>query len=102
MPFRFSEIIKAQGLNSDVHRMIRISISTETPPNQVNLISSFSQKRHNNRERLEVVNSVLYKQFFDNVGNLAYRQTVVPPEPAEAIIATLQRCFCDCHFRTNS
>ena len=32
---------------------------------------------------------MLYRQFFDNVRNLAYRQIVVPPETTEAIIRTM-------------
>ena len=32
---------------------------------------------------------MLYRQFFDNVGNLVYRQIVVPPETAEAVIRTI-------------
>ena len=35
------------------------------------------------------MNNVLYRQFFDNVGKLAYRQIVVPPETTEAIIRTM-------------
>ena len=81
-----SEIVKAQGENSEVHRVIRILTAQETPPNQVNFASTFFQKLFKNRKRLEVVNNVLYRQFSDNVGNLAYRQIVVPPETTEAII----------------
>ena len=61
----------------------------ETPPNQVNFTSTFFQKLFRNRKRLEVVNKVLYRKFFDNVGNLAYRQIVVPPENTEAIIGRM-------------
>ena len=84
-----SEIVKAQGENSDVQRVIRIVTVQETPPNQVNFASTFFQKLFKNRKRLEVVNNVLYRQFFDNTGNLAYRQVVVPPETTEAIIRTM-------------
>ena len=59
------------------------------PPNQVNFANTFLKKLFKIRERLEVVNNVLYRQFFDNVGNLAYRQIVVPPETTEAIIRTM-------------
>ena len=38
-----SEIVKAQGENSDVQRVIRILTVQETPPNQVNLQVSFSK-----------------------------------------------------------
>ena len=84
-----SEIVKAQGENSDVQRVIRILTAQETPPNQVNFASTFIQKLFKNRKRLKIVNNVLYRQFFDNVGNLAYRQIVVPPETTEAIIRTM-------------
>ena len=89
-PSGTSEIVKAQGENSDVQRVIRILTVQETPPNQVNFASTFFQKLFKNSKRLEVVNNVLYRQFFDNVGNLAYRQIVVPPETTEAIIRTMQ------------
>ena len=88
-PSGTSEIVKAQGENSDVQRVIRILTVQETPPNQVNFTSTFFQKLFKNRKRLEVVNNALYRQFFDNVGNLAYRQIVVPPETTEAIIRTM-------------
>ena len=84
-----SEIVRSQGENSDVQRVIRIITVQETPPNQVKFASSFFQKLFKNRKRLEVVNNVLYRQFCDNVGNLAYRQIVVPPETTEAIISTM-------------
>ena len=84
-----SEIVKAQGENSDVQRVIRILTVQETPPNQVNFASTFFQKQFKNRKRLEVVNNVLYRQFFDNTGNLAYRQIVVPPETTETIFRTM-------------
>ena len=84
-----SEIVKAQGENSDVQRVIRIPTVQETPPNQVNIASTFFQNLFKNRKRLEEVNNVLYRQFFDNTGNLAYRQIVVPPETTEVIIRTL-------------
>ena len=45
------EIVKAQGENSDVQRMIRMITVQETPPNQVNFKSAFFQKLYNNRER---------------------------------------------------
>ena len=88
-PSGTSEIVNAQGENSDVQRVIRILTVQETPPNQVNFTSNFFQKLFKNRKRLEVVNNALYRQFFDNVGNLAYRQIVVPPETTEAIIRTM-------------
>ena len=55
----------------------------------MNFESTFFQKLFKNRKRLEVVNNVLYRQFFDNIGHLAYRQIVVPPETTEAIIRTM-------------
>ena len=39
-----SEIVKAQGLNSDVQRMIGILTTQETPPSQVNFTSTFFSK----------------------------------------------------------
>ena len=88
-PSENSEIVKAQGENSDVQRVFRILAVQETPPNQVNFASTFFQKLFQNRKRLEVVNNVLYRQFFDYTGNLAYRKIVFPPETTEAIISTL-------------
>ena len=88
-PSGVSEIVEAQSVSSDVQRVIRILTVQETPPNHVNFESTFFQKLLKNRKRLEVVNNVLYRQFFDNVGHLAYRQNVVPPETTEAIIRTM-------------
>ena len=88
-PSGVSKIVRAQGLNSEKQRLIRILAKQETPSSQVNFSSTFFQKHYTNRERLEVVNNVLYSQFFDNVGNLAYRQIVVTPETTEALIWTL-------------
>ena len=88
-PSGVSEIVRAHSLNSEVQRMIRIVTKQETPPSQVNFASTFFQKPYKNRKRLEVVNNVLYRQFFDNVGHLVYQQIVVPPETTEAIIRTL-------------
>ena len=85
-PSGVSETVKDQGESSDVQRVIRILTVQETPPNHVNFESTFFQKLFKNRKRLEVVNNVLYRQFFDN---LAYRQIVVPPETTEAIIRTM-------------
>ena len=88
-PSGSSEIVNAQGESKDVQRVIRILTVQETPPNQVNFASTFFQKLFKNRKRLEIVNNVLYRQFFHNTGNLAYRQIVVPPETTEAIIRTV-------------
>ena len=98
-PSGTTEVVKAQGENSDVQRMIRIlNVQQTPPPNQVNFTSTFFQKLFKICKRLEVVNNVLYRQCFDNVGNLDFRQIVVPPETTEAIIRTiygdpmLQKC----------
>ena len=98
-PSGTSEILRAQGENSDVQRVNRILILQETPPNQVNFASTFFQKLFKNRERLEVLNNVLYRQFFDNVGNLADRQIVVPPETTEAIFRTMHGDTCRTPWR---
>ena len=55
----------------------------------MNFTSTFFQKLYKNRKRLEVVSNVLYRQFFDNVGNLAFRQSVVPSDFTETIIKTM-------------
>ena len=47
----------------------------------MNFASTFFQKLFKNSKRLEVVNNVLYRQFFDNV---------VPPHFTEAIFRTIQ------------
>ena len=89
MHFGVSEIVGSHGLKSEVQRMIRILAKHETPPCQVNFACTFIQKLFKNGKRLEVVNNVLYRQLFDNVGDLAYRQIVIPPEPTKAINRTL-------------
>ena len=92
LPSRTSVIDWAQGLNSNVQRIIRIP-NNKTLPNEVNFASTFFQyslkRLSKNRKRLDVVNYVLFRPFFDNVGNLAHRQIVVPPETTEAIVRTM-------------
>ena len=64
-----SEIVKSQGENSDVQRIIRTLTRQEIPTNQVNFASTFFEKLFKNCKKFAVVNNVLYRQFFDNVGN---------------------------------
>ena len=64
-PSRVSEMVMDQGLNSDVQSVIRIITAQETPPSQVNFTSTFFQKLFKNRKKLEVINNVLYRQFFE-------------------------------------
>ena len=71
--------------------MVRILVNNEPLPNHVNFTSSFFQKlvKKKNKKRLEVVNSVLYRNFFDNTGGILLKQIVVPSETTMPIIRTM-------------
>ena len=84
-----SQIIQDQLSNQDIQKMVRILTNNEPLPSHVNFTSSFFQKLVKNRKRLEVVNKVLYRNFFDNTGRFLLKQIVVPPETTMPIIRTM-------------
>ena len=83
------QIFQEQLVNSDIQRMIRISNQNETLPNNVNFESQFFQKLVKNKKRLEVVNNVLYRNFFDGTEKIKCKQTVTLPETIRQIIQSL-------------
>ena len=64
MPNGGLQIVQEQLENCDIQRMIRILCQSETPPNHANFESQFFQKLVKNKKRLEVVNNVLFRNFF--------------------------------------
>ena len=84
-----SQIIQDQLGNQDVQKMVRVLVNYEPLPNHVNFASSSFQKLVKNRKHLEVVNKVLYRNFFDNTGRVLLKQIVVPPENTMPIIRTM-------------
>ena len=83
------QIVQDQLQNSDIQRMIRILSQNETPPNHANFESQFFKKLVKNKKRLEVVNNVLYRNFFDGTGKIKCKQIVVPPETIHQIVQSL-------------
>ena len=83
------QIIQDQVVNLDIQRMIRVLNQKETLPNHVNFESQFFQKLVKNKKRLEVVNNVLYRNFFDGTGKIKCKQVVTPPETIRKIIQSL-------------
>ena len=77
------QIVQDQLVNLDIQRMIRISNQKETLPNHVNFESQFFQKLVKNKKSLEVVNNVLYRNFFDGTGKVKCKQIVTPLKPSE-------------------
>ena len=69
--------------------MIRILNQNETLPNHVNFESQFFQKLVKNKKILEVVNNVLYRNFFDGRGKIKCKQIVVPSETIHQVIQSL-------------
>ena len=88
-PSRISEIVRAQGENSVVQRKVRILTVQENPPNQMKFASTFSRNFSKTVIDSKSWTTCCTDSFFVNVGNLAYRQIVVPPETTEAIIRTM-------------
>ena len=52
-------------------------------------MSTFFQKLHKNRKRLEIVNEVLYRIFYDYTGLESHKQIVVPDQVMLEIIRSL-------------
>ena len=59
------DLILTQKTNRDYQLMIKILSGETTLTHPVNLMSTFFQKLHKNRKRLENVNGVLYRIFYD-------------------------------------
>ena len=69
--------------------MIRFLEGSEILQHPVSMQDQFFQKLHKNRKRLQVVNGVLYRQFFDHTGLESHKQLVVPEDCILKIVRTL-------------
>ena len=74
------DLILTQKTNSDIQLMLKILSGETTLIQPVNLMSTFIQKLHKNRKRLENVNGVLYRIFYDHTGLESHKQIVVPDQ----------------------
>ena len=83
------DLIHVQKNNWVIQKMIRFLEGTEILQHPVNMQDQFFQKLHKNRKRLQVVNGVLYRQFFDHTGLESHKQLVVPEDCILKIIRTL-------------
>ena len=61
-----------------IPKMIRVLEGSEILRHPVNMQDQLSQKLCKNRKRLQVVNGILYRQFFDRTGLESHEQLVVP------------------------
>ena len=82
-------LIQVQRANWVIQKMIRVLEDSEILQHPVNMQDQFFQKLYNNRKRLQVVNRVLYRQFFDHTGLESHKQLVVPKDCILKIIRTL-------------
>ena len=62
------DLILTQKTNSDIQLKLKILSGETTLTHPVNLMSTFFQKLHKNRKRLENVNGVLYRIVYDHTG----------------------------------
>ena len=69
--------------------MLKILSGETTWTHPVNLMSTFFQKLHKNRKRLENVNGVLYRIFYDHTGLESHKPIVVPDKVMLEIIRSL-------------
>ena len=69
--------------------MIRVLVGSEILQHQVTMQDQFLQKLYTNRKRLQVVDGILYRQFFDHMGLDSHKQLVVPEDCIMEIIRTL-------------
>ena len=83
------DLIQVQKNNWVIQKMIRFLEGTEILQHPVNMQDQFFQKLYKNRKRLQVVNGVLYRQFFDHTGLESHKQLVVPEDCILKIIRTL-------------
>ena len=74
------DIISTQKTNSDIQLMLKMFSGETTLTHPVNLMSTFFQKLHKNRKRLENVNGVPYRIFKDHTGLESQKQIVVPDQ----------------------
>ena len=72
--------IEKQKANWVIQKMIRVLEGSEILRHPVNMHDQFFQKLYKNRKRLQVVKSVLYRQFFDHMGLESHKQLVVPED----------------------
>ena len=84
-----SQIIIDQNKDQDIQKMIRIIRDGETPPSHINFESQFFQKINKNKTRLEVINKVLYRNYYNHTGQAILKQIVVPNGTIDDIIRTL-------------
>ena len=83
------DLILTQKTNRDIQLMLKILSGETTLTHPVNLMSTFFQKLHKNRERLENVNGVLYCIFYDHTGLESLKQIVAPDQVMLEIIRSL-------------
>ena len=83
------DLIESQKTNWVIQKMIKVLEGSEILQHPVNMQDQFFQKSHKNRKRLQVVNGVLYRQFFDHTGLESHKQLVVPEDCILKIIRTL-------------
>ena len=62
------DLIQVKKANWVIQKMIRILEGSEVLQHPVIMQDQFFQKLYKNRKRLQVVNGVLYRQFFDHTG----------------------------------
>ena len=60
------DLIQVQKANWVIQKKIRVLEDSEILQHPVNMHDQFFQKLYKNRKRLQVVNGVLYRQFFDH------------------------------------
>ena len=83
------DLIETQKANWVIQNVIRVLEGSEILQHRVNMLDQFFQKLYKNRKRLQVVNGVLYRQFFDNTGLESHKQLVVPEDCIKKKIRTL-------------
>ena len=83
------DLILTQKTNSDIRLILKYLSGETTLTHSVNLMSTFFQKLHKNRKRLENVNGVLYRIFYDHTGLESHKQIVQPDQVMLEIIRSL-------------
>ena len=74
------DLVQVQKANWVIQKMIRVLEDPEILQHPVNMQDQFFQKLYKNRKRLQVVNGVLYRQFFDHTRLESHKQLVVPDD----------------------
>ena len=62
------DLIESQKTDWNIQKMIEVLEGSEILQHPVNMQDQFFQKLHKNCKRLQVVNGVMYRQFFDHTG----------------------------------